>query len=153
MIKTRIPSSKKSLVNISTMPTLYLKSNKKPNEKHEVLNVNTVTKKKYKVRPRVVDKKTDIFSVVSKKNGPKRENASVQENERHTQSHAERLVRQANKEATEKREAEIGRDSVRKRTLKPQEYRSAPGQMDFKNRSVGETRDYDLSGRTVFFKR
>jgi len=116
----------------------------------------TKTRRLYQIRPKVVDKKTETFGLVSKKNWPKRENANIQENDRHTQSNAESVTRQANKEAAEeheaaeKREAEHGRDSVRKHTFKPQEFSAAPGQRQFKNRSVCETRDYNLSGRTIF---
>lgn len=148
-----IHPSKISLVNITTMPILYLKSEKQPDEKYEVVNVNTDTKKKYKIRPKVVDKKTETFSLVSKKSGSKRENANVQDNEGRTQSHAERLNRQANKEAKEKREAEHGRDSVRQHILKPQEYRAARDEVEFKTKSVFETKDYNLSGKTIFWKR
>ena len=118
-------------------------------------NVQDIGKSKtrglYQIRPKVVNKKTKTFSLVSKKNGPKRENANVQENERHTETEAERVARQADKDAAEKREAEHGRDSVRKHTLKPQEYSAAPGQRQFKNRSVYETRDYNLSGERIFY--
>ncbi|KAI4622501.1 uncharacterized protein J4E87_006443 [Alternaria ethzedia] len=135
-VKIQIHPSKKSLVNITTMVTAYMKPE---SEKGHLVTYNVNTGKGYQVRPKVVTKKTKTHSlVVHKKKKPTQENAASQATESYT----------GQNEDKRKQEAEQKPDFVRQKTFKPPANKSDE-RSTFAIKPVFKTKDYYLSGKKI----